>query len=94
MFNNLKNVIINLWVSPNLHTGPCWQHLVGSTYIYGNVDRYGEFTGDDIAFVYQDLQLALIGEFKKGIMVIISFYTQGFFDIKTFQIYAAIGYSN
>ena len=63
---------------------------MGSTYIYGNVDRYGEFTGDDIAFIYQDLQLALIGEFKKGIMVMISFYKQSFLDIETCQIYSVI----
>ena len=56
-------------------TGPCWRHLIGSNYLHGIVDNEGEFTGNNIAFIYQDLQLALIGEFKKGIMVMISFYT-------------------
>ena len=44
---------------------------MGGTYIYGVVDNHGEFTGsNDIAFIYQDLELALVGEFNKGIMVI------------------------
>ena len=33
------------------------------------VDENGEFTGDNIAFIYQDLELALVGKFKNGIMV-------------------------
>ena len=44
---------------------------MGGTYIYGVVDNRGEFTGsNDIAFIYQDLELALVGQFNKGIMVI------------------------
>ena len=42
---------------------------MGSTYIYGIVDKNGEFTGDNIAFIYQDLELALVGQFNKGMMV-------------------------
>ena len=33
------------------------------------MDENGEFTGPDIAFIYQDLVLALVGEFQKGLMV-------------------------
>ena len=44
---------------------------MGGTFIYGVVDNHGEFTGsNDIAFIYQDLELALVGQFNKGIMVI------------------------
>ena len=50
-------------------TGPCWRPLIGSNYVYGIVDDNGEFTGDNIAFIYEDLELALVGKFKKGIMV-------------------------
>ena len=50
-------------------TGPCWRHQLGSTYLYGVVDKNGELTGDDIAFIYQDLELALVGKFSKGVMV-------------------------
>ena len=42
---------------------------MGSTYIYGIVDKNGEFTGESVAYIYQDLKLALIGYFNKGIMV-------------------------
>ena len=42
---------------------------MGGTYIYGIVDDHGKFTGDDIAFIYQDLELALVGQFHKGMMV-------------------------
>ena len=50
-------------------TGPCWRHLIGSNYLHGIVDNEGEFTGNNIAFIYQDLQLALVGKFIKGLMV-------------------------
>ena len=43
--------------------------LIGSTYIHGVVDDNGDFTGDEISFIYQDLELALVGKFKNGIMV-------------------------
>ena len=36
---------------------------------YSTVDEQGDFTGKDVAFLYQDLELALYGEFKAGIMV-------------------------
>ena len=59
------------WFEEGKPTGPCWRFLVGGTYIYGVVDSGGEFNGsNDIAFIYQDLELALVGEFNKGIMVI------------------------
>ena len=59
------------WFEEGKPTGPCWRFLLGGTYIYGVVDNHGEFTGsNDIAFIYQDLELALVGEFNKGIMVI------------------------
>ena len=50
-------------------TGPAWRQLVGSNYLYGLVDKNGEFTGESVAYIYQDLKIALIGYFKKGIMV-------------------------
>ena len=68
------------WYENGKPTGPCWRQQVGSTYLYGIVDKNGEFTGDDIGFIYQDLELALVGKFNKGIMVrffiIIKFISQ------------------
>ena len=57
------------WFEEGKPVGPCWRALLGGTYLYGVVDENGEFTGPDIAFIYQDLELALIGEFQKGLMV-------------------------
>ena len=33
----------------------------------GVVDKEGEFTGDDIAFVYPDLKTSLVGQYVRGI---------------------------
>ena len=57
------------WFEEGKPVGPYWRELLGGTYLYGVVDENGEFTGPDIAFIYQDLELALVGEFQKGLMV-------------------------
>ena len=57
------------WFEEGKPVGPYWRALLGGTYLYGVVDENGEFTGPDIAFIYQDLELALVGEFQKGLMV-------------------------
>ena len=53
--------------------GPCWRHLVGGSWLYGTLDEKHEFTGTEIAYLYQDLELVMIGEFKNGLMVSESF---------------------
>ena len=35
----------------------------------GVVDKDGEFIGDSIAFVYPDLETALVGQFGAGVMI-------------------------
>ena len=50
-------------------TGYCWKGLLGGAWIHGKVDGQGEFTGNDIAYVYPDFKTALVGKFEKGIMV-------------------------
>ena len=57
------------WFEEGKPAGPHWRALLGETYLYGVMDENGEFTGPDIAFIYQDLELALVGEFQKGLMV-------------------------
>ena len=49
--------------------GPVWRQLVGGSWLYGELDDNFEFTGQDIAFIHQDLELAMIGQFEKGLMV-------------------------
>ena len=57
------------WFKEGKPTGPSWRSFIGDTYIYGTLDENGDFTGPDIAFIYQDLELALVGQFNKGMMV-------------------------
>jgi histone-lysine N-methyltransferase SETD7 len=49
--------------------GACWQGLVGGAWLHGVVDDFGDFTGNDMAYVYQDLKTAFRGRFEKGVMV-------------------------
>ena len=50
-------------------TGVCWRGLIGGAWLYGIVDDIGEFTGDEIAYIYPDLNTALFGKFVNGTMV-------------------------
>jgi histone-lysine N-methyltransferase SETD7 len=43
--------------------------LSGGSWLYGNVDDIGEFTGDQIAYIYPDLNTALFGKFVNGTMI-------------------------
>ena len=47
----------------------CWRGLAGNGYIAGPVDEEGEFTGENIAYVYPDLKTAIVGTFKGGLLV-------------------------
>ena len=38
-------------------------------WLYGNVDAAGEFTGNEIAYIYADLTTVIYGKFEKGILV-------------------------
>ena len=50
-------------------TGHCWRGLYGGSWVHGEVDEEGEFTGDEIAYIYNDLKTAFVGKFKEGLMV-------------------------
>ena len=50
-------------------TGPCWRRLIGGSWLYGNLGENHEFTGTNIAYLHQDLQLAMVGQFRDGMMV-------------------------
>ena len=52
-------------------TGPCWRKLVGGAWMYGIVDENGQFTGKkEIAYIYPDLELLMVGQYKNGLLVI------------------------
>lgn len=50
-------------------TGYCWKGLLGGSFIYGKVDEKGEFSGDNISYINQDISTGFKGTFKKGIMI-------------------------
>ena len=49
--------------------GTAWRGLMGNGWIYGKVDQHGDHTGNEIAYIFNDFQTALVGRFEKGIMV-------------------------
>ena len=50
-------------------TGYCWKGLLGGSFIYGKVDEKGEFSGDEISYINQDISTGFKGSFKNGIMI-------------------------
>ena len=59
------------WFENGTPVGVSWRQLVGGSWLYGNVDGNGEFTGiDTIAILHQDLEMAVIGTYQNGILVI------------------------
>ena len=74
-----KNSSCSSFVTPTLSfvgrfkngipSGYCWRGLIGGAWLYGLVDNNGEFTGDEIAYIYPDLKAVLLGRFINGTMV-------------------------
>ena len=52
-----------------MRVGWIYQGQLGGGYIVGEVDRAGELTGDNIAYIYPDFRTAIRGEYEKGILV-------------------------
>ena len=58
------------WFEQGVPFGACWRQLVGESWIYGIVDENGRFTGEkNVAYIYQDLELAMVGKYTNGILV-------------------------
>ncbi len=49
-------------------SGVCWKGLLGGGYIVGKVDERGEFSGDEISFLYPDFRSAIKGTFIDGVL--------------------------
>ena len=49
--------------------GPCWRRLEGGGWLHGVVDKEGQFTGEDMMYIYPDLVTCLVGKFKNGVML-------------------------
>ena len=50
-------------------SGYCWKRLLGGPWIYGKVDEKGHFSGDDIAYINQDVLTSFKGTFHNGVMI-------------------------
>uniref|UniRef100_A0A0K2TBW1 SET domain-containing protein n=2 Tax=Lepeophtheirus salmonis TaxID=72036 RepID=A0A0K2TBW1_LEPSM len=48
--------------------GPSWRVVPGGGLLYGDING-AEFTGDNLAYIYPDLDTVIIGKFKKGILI-------------------------
>ncbi len=49
--------------------GWAWRGLLGDSWVGGRVDPEGRFTGEEMAFVNQDIRTAFVGKFENGLMV-------------------------
>ncbi|TRY68905.1 hypothetical protein TCAL_03794 [Tigriopus californicus] len=49
--------------------GFCWKGCLGGGFICGTVDEHGEFTGNDIAFIYPDFHNAIKGQFENELLI-------------------------
>ena len=49
--------------------GQCWQWVEGGGWLTGPLDSSGDFTGDNIAYLYPDLTTAILGRFDKGVLI-------------------------
>ena len=50
-------------------SGYCWKGLLGGSWVYGKVDKNGDFSGEDIAYINQDVKTAYKGMFDNGVMI-------------------------
>jgi len=48
--------------------GTCWKILKGGGYVVGKVNEDGQLTGTNIAYMFPDIETALVGIFEDGVM--------------------------
>ena len=47
-----------------IRVGIAYEFKIGGGFIVGQVDKFGNLTGKDIAYVYPDFDAGIVGEFK------------------------------
>lgn len=52
-----------------LLSGPVWLSQLGGGWLHGVPDQRGEMTGEEVMYIYPDLNTVLWGSFTKGVMV-------------------------
>ena len=55
--------------SNGVPSGKCWRGLLGGAWIYGEMTEDGEFSGDDIAYINQDISVGYKGMFDRALMI-------------------------
>ena len=55
--------------SNGLPSGICWKGLLGGAWIYGEMTKDGEFTGNNVAYINQDMSVGYQGVFHKAKMI-------------------------
>ena len=55
--------------SNGIPSGKCWKGLLGGAWIYGEMTKDGEFTGNDVAYINQDMNVGYKGIFHKAKMI-------------------------
>ena len=55
--------------SKGLPVGHCWLAKEGQGWLFGEVDKRGRFTGDNIAYIYPDLLTAITGTFHNEVKI-------------------------
>ena len=49
-------------------SGNFWYRMVGGGFMHGKFDEEGKATGNDLAFIYPDMETALLGKFEDFVM--------------------------
>ena len=60
----------NIRFSRGKMSGHVWWSVLGGGWIHGHVNSVtGELTGDELMYIYPDMEHVLFGTFKRGAMV-------------------------
>lgn len=46
-----------------------WEFKLGGGLIVGEVNRHGDLTGDNIAYIYPDMKTVIAGKFSKNVLI-------------------------
>eukprot|EP00092_Neocalanus_flemingeri_P005708 GFUD01006148.1.p1 GENE.GFUD01006148.1~~GFUD01006148.1.p1 ORF type:complete len:499 (+),score=146.27 GFUD01006148.1:42-1538(+) len=74
----LEGIVVGRSFSDNFYVGeyqrgvavgPCWRRVEGGGWLHGVVDKEGQFTGEDMMYIYPDLVTCLVGNFRNGVMI-------------------------
>ena len=54
--------------SSGIPAGNFWIRMIGNGFMHGKFEQNGEATGDNLAFIYPDMETAFYGKFEKFVM--------------------------